>query len=140
MLDANLIQPFVQLHDLELCLEIDLIVEAGGQSIPCGLTILRHHDDRRLQRGQHGKNQVEEDIGVWIECLVILCQNDGIEKGPCDQDAKKQDYERPGSTERRDAVGEAIADGLLFLEGVIDVLADMISFGDASDQPALTLG
>src|SRR5438132_14095681 len=57
----------MQLDDLDLGLQINLVIQAGGKTIARRLAVLGHQDDRRLQRGQHGKNEIEEDIGVGIE-------------------------------------------------------------------------
>jgi hypothetical protein len=95
---------------------------------------------RCLQCRQHREHQVEEDVRVGIERRGVPRQDDAVETGPRDQGAEKQDDERPGPAEPRDAIGEAIAEGLLLVEGSVDVPADLAPFGDAGDHPALALG
>jgi len=92
-------QLLMQLDDLDLGLQIDLIIQAGGQTVARRLTVLGHQDDRSLQRGQHRKNEVEEDIGVGIEWFDLPCPDDAVESGPGDQRDETQSYERPGPTQ-----------------------------------------
>jgi hypothetical protein len=122
------VQLLIQLDDLDLGLQVDLVIQAGGKTVARRLAVLGHQDDRRLQRGQHGKNEVEEDIGVGIEWFDLPCSDDAVESGPGDQRGKTQGYERPGPTKRGDAIGQAIAKGLLFRKGTVDVPADLFAW------------
>src|ERR1700730_7023523 len=90
------VQLLMQLDDLDLGLQIDLIIQAGGQTVPRRLAVLGHQDDRSLQGRQHGKDEVEEDIGVGIEWFDLPCPDDAVESGPGDQRDETQSYERPG--------------------------------------------
>src|SRR5438132_4590772 len=90
------VQLLMQLDDLDLGLQIDLIIQAGGQTVARRLAVLGHQDDRSLQRGQHGENEVEENIGVGIEWFDLPCSDDAVESGPGDQRDETQSYERPG--------------------------------------------
>ena len=76
-------------------------------------------------------------IWVGIEWFDLPCPDDAVESGPGDQRGETQGYERPGPTKRGDAIGQAIAKGLLFRKGTVDVPADLSSLGDARDHPAL---
>src|SRR3984893_15994017 len=93
------VELLMQLDDLDLGLQVDLVIQASGQTIARRLAVLGHQDDRRLQRGQHGKNKVEEDIGVGIEWFDLPCPDDAVESGPGDQRDETQSYERPGPAE-----------------------------------------
>src|ERR1700730_17561653 len=93
------VQLLMQLDDLDLGLQIDLIIQAGGQTVARRLAVLGHQDDRSLQRGQHGKNEVEEDIGVGIEWFDLPCPDDAVESGPGDQRDETHRYKRPGPVE-----------------------------------------
>src|SRR5271166_5335853 len=68
----------MQLDDLDLGLQVNLVIRAGGKTVARRLAVLGHQDDRRLQRGQHGKNKVEEDIGVEIEWFDLPCPDDAL--------------------------------------------------------------
>src|SRR5437016_7474718 len=90
------VQLLMQLDDLDLGLQVDLVIQAGGKTVARRLAVLGHQDDRRLQRGQHGKNEIEEDIGVGIEWFDLPCPDNAVESGPGDQRDETQSYERPG--------------------------------------------
>src|SRR3954453_6046473 len=49
MLDTDAIELVVQGHDLNLRLQIDLVVKARSQPVPCCLAVLRHENNGRLQ-------------------------------------------------------------------------------------------
>ena len=76
---------------------------------------------------------------VGIEWFDLPCPNDAVESGPGEQRGEAQGNERPGPAERSHPVGQAIAEGLLFRKGTVDVPADLGPFGDAGDHPALAL-
>ena len=117
MLGEDLVQLFMQRDDLYLGLQVDFVIQTGGQTIARRLAVLGHQDDRRLQRSQHGENEVEEDVGVGIEWFDLPCPNDAVESGPSEQRGETQGNECPGPAERGDAVGQAIAESLLLLDG-----------------------
>ena len=66
----QLVELLVQGHDLDLGLEVDLVVMRGVESVALALPVLRHHDDRRLQGGNHRQDKVEEDERVGVEALA----------------------------------------------------------------------
>jgi hypothetical protein len=99
VLGEDSVQLLMELDDLDLCLQVDLVIQAGGQTIARRLAVLGHQDDRRLQSGQHGENEVEEDVRVGIEWLDLPCPHDAVESGPGDQRDETHGYERPGPAE-----------------------------------------
>jgi hypothetical protein len=66
-LDDRAVQLVMQPQYVDLDAQIGAIVEAGGQPILGRLPVLAHHDDRRLDRRQRRKHQVEEDVWIGIE-------------------------------------------------------------------------
>src|SRR5262249_20843935 len=70
---VNVVQPILEaiqagreLDDLALRLAVDREVELAAQAILRILSVLAHHDDRRLNGGQHGQHQVEQDERIRI--------------------------------------------------------------------------
>src|SRR5215471_15050623 len=45
---------------------VDIEVEFAAEAVLSVLAILAHHDDRRLEGGEHGEKEVEKDEGVGI--------------------------------------------------------------------------
>ena len=112
----------VQREDFEFSLEIDLIVLGCFEAIPFGLAVLGHHDDRRLDGGDHGEDEVEEDERVGIEGAGE--EYDGVDDAPEDQEQQEADDEGPGASNTGDAVGEAFAIGRIGGEGRVDIGRD----------------
>src|SRR5256885_7601958 len=57
-------QNFPEQH---LVFQIDLIIQIGPQPVLLRFAILRHHDDRRLQRRHHPENKIKQDKRKYIE-------------------------------------------------------------------------
>ena len=55
--------------DLGFGAAIDVEIEFAAQAVFGVLAILAHHDDRRLDGGEHGEKQVEQDERVGIPGL-----------------------------------------------------------------------
>src|SRR5450631_909686 len=45
---------------------VDVEVEFAAQAVFGVLPVLAHHDDGRLDGGQHGKKQIEQDEGIGV--------------------------------------------------------------------------
>ena len=56
--------------DLGFGATVDVEVEFGADAVFVVLAVLAHHDDRRLDGGEHGEEEVEQDVGVGIPTLV----------------------------------------------------------------------
>ncbi len=65
------VELFMQRHDLDLGLQVDLVVVRRVEAVAFGLPVLRHHDHRRLHGGQHRQDEVEENIGVGVEGVAV---------------------------------------------------------------------
>ena len=104
---AQFVELFMQRHDLDLGLEVDLIVMRGIEPVAFGLPVLRHHDHRRLQRRDHRQNEIEEDKGVGVEGAVL--QKPDIGARPDDQEGDEGQDERPRAADAGDGVGDPVA-------------------------------
>src|SRR5438270_11631490 len=58
---------FVQMPNLKLGFQIDFVIVFRAQTISRFGAVLAHHDDRRLDGGETGENQIEKDEWIWIE-------------------------------------------------------------------------
>lgn len=92
--------------DLLLGFVVDRKVDDGLVLIPRGLTVLAHHDDGRLKRGDEREDEVEQDKRLGVE--VIRDKRQNVDQHPNDQEARKDDDERPAAAERRNFVGDAV--------------------------------
>ena len=128
----EVIDLFVQVPDLELGLEIDLVIVFAAQSIPRFATVLAHHDDRRLQGGERGEDQVHQDVGVGIKCPAR--QDEAVDHHPEEKDHAEENDERPTAAERRDRVGELLAEGQFLLELFADVARENFVLLQALDD------
>lgn len=95
MVDADAIHFLVQRHDFELGLEIDFVIEIGGEPISHGLPVLRHQDNRRLHGGDHGQDQIEKNIGIGVERLAKSPKNHGIGPDPSHKNDRENHNEGP---------------------------------------------
>ncbi len=57
-----------QALNLRLGAAVDVVVEFAAQAVFCVLPVLAHHDDRRLNGGQHGEEQVQQNEWIGIPC------------------------------------------------------------------------
>ncbi len=134
-LEANSIELVVQGHDLEFRLQVDLVVQSRGQPVPGGLTVLGHQDDRRLERGDHRQDQVEEDERIGIELAVsasastIVFSDHPGEKHPCEDDD-----EAPRAAKLGDAVRHALPEGFLGRKNGVHVLGNVHALRNMRDD------
>jgi hypothetical protein len=115
----QVVELLVQAGDLELGLEVHAEVLVGLAAVARGVAVLRHHDDRRLQRGHAGEQQVEQDEGVGIEGL--LAQGPDVDRDPDQQKTHEGAHEEPRPADHRHAVGQALRGRAAGLELVVDV-------------------
>src|SRR6185295_19902532 len=54
---AQAVELLVELHDLQLGLEVHLVVQLAADAVFRVRPVLAHHDHGRLQRGDHGEEQ-----------------------------------------------------------------------------------
>ena len=110
MIGMQSIELFVQCQYLQLGLQIDFEIMASLDAVLGGLAILGHHDDRRLDRGEHGQEQVEEDEGIGIEAIG-LGKGHGVQAGPDQEKDEESDDKGPGPPDFRNPVREPFAEG-----------------------------
>lgn len=91
---AQRVDLFVQAQDFQFGLQVHLIVVGGGLAVLFGLAVLRHHDDRRLERGQHRQDQVEQDEGVGVRHRIAEYE-DRVEQHPGKDQQEEEDDEGP---------------------------------------------
>src|SRR3984893_9777934 len=96
----QMIHLLVQVPDLELRLEIDAVVAFRPQPVLGLETLLAHHDDGRLDRGEAREDQVEQDVRVGIEPLPP--RRDLIEEDPHRQPDPEDDDEGPAAAKARE--------------------------------------
>src|SRR5215475_8575678 len=58
---VDLVQLLVKLGDFDLGLHVDAVIGFATDAILRVLPVLAHHDDRRLQGGQRGETEIEQD-------------------------------------------------------------------------------
>src|SRR5438128_1819460 len=93
---------FVQMPDLELGFQIDLVIVLRAQPIARLRPILAHHDDRRLDSGETGKNQIEKDERIRIERSGS--EQRDVRTNPQEDNSAKCNKELPATTELSNAV------------------------------------
>ena len=67
MIVQKLVELLADGAHFELGLEVDLVIVFGAQPVALFLAVLAHHDDGRLDGGEHRQDQVEQDERKRIE-------------------------------------------------------------------------
>ena len=93
------------------------------------LAVLAHHDDRRLNGGEHGEEEVEQDEGIGVPGLAVHGNQDNAEDNVTGHRGEEEDDEGPGTAEAGDVVGDALAEGLLLVNEFVG-----ITHGTAADD------
>ena len=93
---------FVQMPDLKLGFQIDFVIVFRAQTISRLGSVLAHHDDRRLDRGETGENQIEKDERIRIERSGS--EQHGVRTDPDEDDSAKCNEEFPTAAKLGDAV------------------------------------
>ena len=88
---------FMQVPDLEFGLQIDPVIVFGTQTIFRFLSLLAHHDDRRLNGGKARQHQIEKD--EWIGIKLIARGYDHIKTHPDKENEAEDHDEGPASAE-----------------------------------------
>ena len=102
----------VKILDHDLGLQINLVVVLGAAAILFLLTVLAHHDERRLNGRDAGQHQIQQDERIRVERTG---GQQGIYDHPQHQPTGKREDERPAAREFRDRVRRPLAEGVLFL-------------------------
>ena len=93
---------FVQMADLKLGFQIDFVIVFRPQPVARLGAVLAHHDDRRLDRGETGENQIEKDERIRIEHSGG--EQRDVRTDPQEDNSAKCNEEFPTATELSDAV------------------------------------
>ena len=56
--------------DLGFGAAVDVIVQFAAETVLHVLAVLTHHDDGGLDAGEHGEEEVEQDVGVGVPGFV----------------------------------------------------------------------
>ncbi len=105
-LHLHAVQMPLHVVNLLLGFVVDGKVDDGLVLIPRGLTVLAHHDDGCLERGDEREDQVEQDKRLGVE--VIRDKRQHVHQHPHHQKARKDDDERPAAAKRRNLIGNAV--------------------------------
>ena len=85
----------------QLVLEVYLVIEIRPQPVLMRLPVLRHHDDRRLQRGEHVQSRAEQQI--WIRIESAGYQDPAIYYDPDHSNVMNVEDKFPAPAEFRDS-------------------------------------
>jgi len=124
LLSQEMIDFLVQVPNLEFGLEIDLVIVLRPQTIARFRAVLAHHDDGRLQRGQAGENEIEENKWVGIE--RARGEYDPVDDDPDDENAAESEDEFPAPAKLCDLIRQMFAKGELALELLFDVFRQQL--------------
>src|SRR5437773_11555413 len=105
--------------DLELRFQVHFIVVFRPQSVARLSTILTHHNDRRLHRGETGQNQIEQN--EWIRIERAGSEQNGVRTDPHKDNGAKCNEKFPTAAELGDVVGKSFAESKLLFELLADV-------------------
>ncbi len=78
--------------NFRLSTAVYVVVQFAAQAVFCVLTILAHHDDRRLNGREHGEKQVEQNKWVGIPGLA---SKDDIDRRIDNEDNQEGNDEGP---------------------------------------------
>src|SRR2546430_1417644 len=97
LLAQQMVDFFVQVTDFQLRFQVHFVIVFSAQAVSRLGPILAHHDDRRLDRGQTGKNEIEKNEWIWIESAVQ--QENGVQDNPAEEDTDEENDKSPASAE-----------------------------------------
>ena len=67
LLGYQIIHFLMQMAYLQLRLQIHPVIVEGAQAILRLLPLLTHHDDRRLNGGDAGEHEIQQDEGIGVK-------------------------------------------------------------------------
>src|SRR6266511_4780205 len=100
--------------DLEFGFQIDFVIVFSSQTITRFGAVLAHHDDRRLDSGETGKNQIEKDEGIRIERSGS--EQRDVRTNPQEDNSAKCNEEFPTAPKLGDAVRKTFTKGKFLFE------------------------
>ena len=98
----QMIDFFVQMPDLELGFQIDFVIVLRAQPVSRFGPVLTHHDDRRLDGGEAGENQIEKDERIRVEHSGG--EQRDVRTDPQEDNSAKSNEEFPTATELSNSV------------------------------------
>src|SRR5438128_2794701 len=112
----------VQMPNLQLGFQIDFVIVFRAQPVARFGTVLAHHDDRRLDGGQTGENQIEKNERISIKRSGS--EQHGVRTDPDEDKSAKCNEKFPTAAELGNAVGESLAESEFFFELLLDVAGE----------------
>ena len=70
LLAQKVIDFFVKMPDFQFGFEIHFVIVFRSQPVTRLGPVLTHHDDRRLERGETGENEIQKNERVRIEAAI----------------------------------------------------------------------
>jgi len=116
LFDLDGIQPFHQFLNLLFSGDVRAVITVGLRTVALTLPVLRHHDDRRCIGCLRGKQQVEQNIRLWVP---VVDQRNHIQAHPCRYNERLPDNKPPGAHAARYFVGEPLAKSGGFFVAVV---------------------
>src|SRR6266700_5820631 len=110
---------FVQMPNLELGFQIDFVIVLRAQTVSGFGSVLAHHDDRCLDGGETGENQIEKDERIRIERSGS--EQHRVRSDPHEDNSAKCNEEFPTAAKLGDAVGESLAESKFLFELLLNV-------------------
>src|SRR4030042_4643677 len=120
LMPEEVVHFFMQLAYLQLCFEVYQVIMLGAQSILILLAVLAHHNDGRLHGSETRKDQVKQNIGVWVKGFPY--EHGGIHDNPDEEHDSKDADEAPASAKCSEPIGQPFPACQLLLKFAVDVL------------------
>src|SRR6266576_414066 len=108
--------------NLQLGFQIDFVCVFRAQPVARFGTVLAHHDDRRLDGGQTGENQIEKNERIRIKRSGS--EQHGVRNDPDEDKSAKCNEKFPTAAELGNAVREPLAESEFFFELLLDVTGE----------------
>jgi hypothetical protein len=119
---TNLLSEAIELpgHPLDLGrgAAVDVEIELAADAVLLILAILTHHDDRRLDGGDHRQDQIQQNEWVWIPCALAEAHISEYVNGQQDD---RRDDKCPRAAEAAHDIREPLAEGLLGFDQLVRI-------------------
>src|SRR5271170_2109185 len=104
--------------DLRFGAAVYVEVQLAADAVFLVLTVLAHHDDRGLDGGEHGQEEVEQDEGIRVPRPA---SQGNVDAGVDDQHDCEEGDEGPGAAEAGDGVGDVFAKGEFLFDDFVGI-------------------
>src|SRR5437773_11028406 len=104
--------------NLQLGFQIYFVIVFRAQPVARFGTVLAHHDNRRLDGGQTGENQIEKNERIRIKRSGS--EQHGVRTDPDEDKSAKCNEKLPTAAELGNAVGESLAESEYLFELLLD--------------------